>query len=90
MCVCVCVCVWCVCMCVVCVCVCVCVCVRACEHTSPSSVFSTRPFTMRANSWSSSFVNLAEMMGVLMVLAALIISLIRGTPSVMSTGVKGI
>ena len=58
-------------------------------HTSPSSVFSTRPFTMRANSWSLSVVSLAEMMGVLMVLAAFIISLIRGTPSVMSGRVKG-
>ena len=72
------------------VCVHVCVCVRERvreregEHTSPSSVFSTRPFTMRANSWSLSVVNLAEMIGVLMVLDAFIISLIRGTPSVMS------
>ena len=88
----------------VCVCVCVCVCgwvgvwvwVRERERwvgeesrrTSPSSVFSTRPFTMRANSWSLSFVSLAEMMGVLMVLAAFIISLILGTPSVMSEGLR--
>ena len=60
------------------------------RRTSPSSVFSTRPFTMRANSWSLSFVSLAEMMGVLMVLAAFIISLILGTPSVMSEGLRGL
>jgi hypothetical protein len=46
-------------------------------------VFSSRPLTMRAaDSWCG-LVSVAAMMGVEMILAALMISLMRGTPSVM-------
>ena len=57
--------------------------------TSPSRVFSILPFTTRANSGSSSTSRGAVMMGVLIVLEALMISLIRGTPKVICRpGVK--
>ena len=50
--------------------------------TSPSVVFSMRPFTMRAAFTSLAATSGAVMMGVLIFLAALMISLMRGTPSV--------
>lgn len=50
--------------------------------TSPSKVFSILPFTILAYSGSSSFSSWAVMIGVLMTRAALMISLIRGTPRV--------
>ena len=50
--------------------------------TSPNKVFSIRPLTTRAASGSSSTTKLVVMIGVLMVLAAFIISLILGTPRV--------
>lgn len=50
--------------------------------TSPSNVFSNRALTIRAEASLLLVTNLQLMIGVLMTLAALIISLIRGTPSV--------
>jgi hypothetical protein len=50
--------------------------------TSPSSVFSNRALTIRAEASLLRVTSLQLMIGVLMTLAALIISLIRGTPSV--------
>lgn len=50
--------------------------------TSPSSVFSNRALTIRAEASLFRVTSLQLMIGVLMALAALIISLIRGTPSV--------
>ena len=50
--------------------------------TSPSSVFSSRALTIRAEASLLRVTSLQLMIGVLMTLAALIISLIRGTPSV--------
>jgi len=50
--------------------------------TSPSRVFSILPFTILAYSGSLSTSKWAVTIGVLMVREALIISLIRGTPSV--------
>lgn len=50
--------------------------------TSPSSVFSIRPFTTLACSGSLSLTKKAVTIGVLMVLEALMISFIRGTPRV--------
>ena len=51
-------------------------------HTSPRRVFSRRPFTIRAEASLSRVTSLQLIMGVLMALAALIISLMRGTPRV--------
>jgi len=50
--------------------------------TSPSSVFSNRALTIRAEASLLRVTSLQLMIGVLMTLAALMISLIRGTPSV--------
>jgi len=50
--------------------------------TSPNSVFSNRPLTIRAEGSLSGVTSLQLMIGVLITLAALIISLIRGTPRV--------
>lgn len=52
------------------------------KHTSPSSVFSKRPFTIRAEASLSLVTSLQLIIGVLMDLAAFMISLMRGTPSV--------
>mmetsp|Transcript_25747 Transcript_25747/g.65467 ORF Transcript_25747/g.65467 Transcript_25747/m.65467 type:complete len:502 (-) Transcript_25747:932-2437(-) len=52
------------------------------RHTWPSSVRSSRPLTMRADLTSLSTASATFMMGVEMFLAALMISLMRGTPSV--------
>ena len=57
-------------------------------HTSPSRVFSIRPLTPRASSAFLSFISWAEMIGVLMDRDALMISFMRGTPSVMSDYIK--
>ena len=57
-------------------------------HTSPSRVFSIRPLTPRASSAFLSFRSWAEMIGVLMDRDALMISFMRGTPSVMSDYIK--
>ena len=51
-------------------------------ETSLSDVFSILPFATRAAISSSSFTNTALIIGVEIVLEALIISLIRGTPKV--------
>jgi hypothetical protein len=51
-------------------------------QTSPRYVFSNRPLTMRAEVSLFGDTSFAVMIGVLMFLAALMISLIRGTPSV--------
>lgn len=51
-------------------------------HTSPRCVFSRRPLTIRADASLSFVTSLQLIIGVLMALAALIISLIRGTPRV--------
>ena len=56
--------------------------------TSPSRVFSMRPLTPRASSAFLSFISWAEMIGVLMDRDALMISFMRGTPSVMSDFIK--
>lgn len=50
--------------------------------TSPRWVFSNLPFTIRAEASLSLVTSLQLIIGVLMTLAALIISLIRGTPRV--------
>ena len=50
--------------------------------TSPSSVFSNRALTIRAEASLLRVTSLQLIIGVLMTLAALMISLIRGTPSV--------
>ena len=50
--------------------------------TSPRCVFSSRPLTIRADASLSFVTSLQLMIGVLMTLAALMISLIRGTPRV--------
>ena len=52
--------------------------------TSPRTVFSMRAFTIRAAFKSLSDTSFAVIIGVLIFLAALIISLIRGTPRVTS------
>ena len=52
------------------------------ERTSPSRVFSSLPLTIRAETSLSDVTSLQLMIGVLMTLAALMISFIRGTPSV--------
>ena len=51
-------------------------------HTSPKCVFSSRPFTIRAEGSESAVTSLQLMIGVLMTLAAFMISFMRGTPSV--------
>ena len=53
-----------------------------CILTSPSRVFSILPLTTLANSGSVFLSSWAVMMGVLIVLEALMISLILGTPKV--------
>lgn len=58
------------------------------SHTSPNSVFSMRPLTALASSASLSFMSCADMIGVLMKREALMISLIRGTPRVISNTVQ--
>lgn len=58
------------------------------SHTSPNSVFSMRPLTALASSESLSFMSCADMIGVLMKREALMISLIRGTPRVISNTVQ--
>lgn len=55
---------------------------RVNKHTSPSIVFSNRPFTIRADGSLSAVTSLQLIIGVLIFLEALIISLIRGTPRV--------
>lgn len=50
--------------------------------TSPKTVFSIRPFTILAAVSLSGMANSAAIIGVLITFAALIISLIRGTPNV--------
>ena len=50
---------------------------------SPRVVFSSLPFTLLANSGSSSFCRYVVTIGVLIFLDALMISLILGTPNVM-------
>jgi hypothetical protein len=50
--------------------------------TSPRCVFSRRPLTIRADASLSFVTSLQLIIGVLMTLAALMISLIRGTPRV--------
>ena len=52
------------------------------KRTSPRYVFSSRPFTTRAEISLSAATSLLEIIGVLIVLEALMISLIRGTPRV--------
>lgn len=52
-------------------------------RTSPRRVFSSLPFTIRAEASLSLVTSLQLMIGVLIVLEALMISLMRGTPSVM-------
>jgi hypothetical protein len=52
------------------------------EAMSPSKVFSIRPLTIRAEGSLSGTCSLHVIIGVLMILAALMISLIRGTPKV--------
>lgn len=54
------------------------------HSTSPSVVFSILPLTIRASSGSLSIRRGAVIIGVLIFLDALMISLMRGTPSVMS------
>lgn len=54
------------------------------HFTSPSVVFSILPLTIRASSGSLSIRRGAVIIGVLIFLDALMISLMRGTPSVMS------
>ena len=51
-------------------------------RTSPRYVFSTLPFTILAAPSLPGATNLQVMIGVLIFFAALMISLIRGTPSV--------
>lgn len=51
-------------------------------RTSPRCVFSSRPLTIRADASLSFVTSLQLMIGVLMAFAALMISLIRGTPRV--------
>ena len=58
------------------------------SHTSPNSVFSMRPLTALASSASLSFMSCADMIGVLIEREALMISLIRGTPRVISNTVQ--
>lgn len=50
--------------------------------TSPRCVFSNRPLTIRADASLSFVTSLQLMIGVLIALAALMISFIRGTPRV--------
>ena len=52
------------------------------KHTSPSRVFSNRPLTMRAEASLSFVTSLQLIMGVLIALAAFMISFMRGTPRV--------
>jgi len=52
------------------------------SRTSPRSVFSNRPFTIRAEASLSLVTNLQLMIGVLIAFAAFMISFIRGTPRV--------
>lgn len=52
------------------------------SRTSPSSVFSNRAFTIRAEASLSLVTNLQLMIGVLIAFAAFMISFIRGTPRV--------
>lgn len=58
-------------------------------NTSPSTVFSIRPFTMRAAFTSVSHLSFASIIGVLIFFAAFIISLMRGTPRVISSNLLG-
>lgn len=51
-------------------------------HTSPRRVVSRRPLTIRADASLSFVTSLQLMIGVLIAFAALMISLIRGTPRV--------
>lgn len=53
------------------------------KHTSPKTVLSMQPLTMRAEK-RVSLLRMAVIIGVLIFLDALIISLMRGTPSVTS------
>lgn len=53
-------------------------------YTCPKRVFSIRPFTTRAAFSLSLHSSSAVIIGVLILLAPLIISLIRGTPCVIS------
>ena len=56
---------------------------RTKKRTSPRTVFSMQPLTMRAEKRVSQ-LSMAVIIGVLIFLDALIISLMRGTPSVTS------
>ena len=52
------------------------------NHTSPRCVFSNRPLTIRADASEPLVTSLQLMIGVLIIFAALMISFMRGTPSV--------
>lgn len=59
------------------------------KRTCPKVVFSMRPLAIRALASTRGFSSSAEMTGVLIVLVAFMISLIRGTPWVISEADSG-